>query len=146
MRNRTSRSQAGGFAMIVALTMIGMVGAAVLSLTVLLRDQFSQTRSQVLGAQLRQMLNAGAAGLPARVRDPMELTPVQGQRSWEVPLPASLLGQRGSVTLQEIESPSGGLERRIRVTARLGGQAQQQTLRYVRLADGWALAEAFLGK
>jgi len=134
---RTSRA----FATIVALSLIALMGAAMVSLMARMKNETAVTRRIGIETQLRQMLLVGTMTSSDMV---LTRNKTAGRSDvWNVPLPSELAGRGGLLTLRRIGGREG-LEVRIRIDAVLGGRTMRQTLRYVRARRGWGLAEAML--
>lgn len=132
MRTPTYRK---GFATVMAVSMIALVGAMLVMLMAQLRDTRDGSRQIRIESELRQMLIVGGAAADKLVADPKE--------SHEVKLPPSLTQRGGSVVVKTLPAQNE-LEMRIGVEASLDGRTARQTLRYVKTEDGWGLLEALL--
>ena len=130
MRHATSRR--GGFAIIIVVSLVALLGVALAMVAVGFRSSARLTRSAADDAQLRQLLFAGeraarqrlSAGAPEPLRMPQELS------------------DRGAIL--KIESfPRAGTNA-FRVEAQLGNRRMAQVLRYRRDGDSWRLIDSKL--
>jgi len=142
---RTVRGNRGaGFATIVALALMAMVGAALL----LLSDSFSReakySAAEGRGAELRQVLRAGTIVATELMRETatQRLTEPR-RRAMELP---TALAERGGALSATLDPIRTGIERHVVIDAVLDGYAHRQTLVYLRSREGWALSEARLGR
>jgi hypothetical protein len=105
-----------GFASIVALMMIALVGGAILAVTSLLAADVKRTQTEAREAQLRQLIIAGAQDLAARRRDGEQLLP----NRYSLPLPTALTDATVEIHLHVNQSPL--------VQATLRGDSVEQTI------------------
>lgn len=140
---RHRQARRGGIAVLAAVMMIAVVGAALTTAAIMLRSQVQRTRSLAAEAQRRQMLTAGVILAADRAaRWPGELS--ADAEPMDIMLPAALSDRGGSLTMQVV--PDGRLAAQVRLRATLGGRASSQTLRFVRAEDRWGLVAAVLSE
>lgn len=133
-----------GFALLIAVFMIAMVGTASVALMTLLRDDAARTVPAADEAQLRQLLIAGAMAAPQLLPPPLSEASDRGQgRTQELMLPPELAERGAAITLRS-ERGTGGVTWLIHVDARLGDDSASQTLTFARTARGWSAVEAKL--
>lgn len=128
-----------GFAAMMAVILIGIVGATFLVMTAAATRDLRRTRDAVESAQLRQLLLAGAVDVAARARGWGE-APLQ--RDWDIPLPAALKGEEMSLHAQIVPLPDHTAD--VRVEARRAGRIASQTLHFEREAQQWTVSAASL--
>jgi hypothetical protein len=104
-----------GVATITALTLLALVGVALATMGTLLAYDARRTRDATDGAQLRQLLIAGAV---AAVADPAPR---------DVPLPPAL-GPDAKLTIGRVADADADGSFRVEVTAVLGGRTASQAL------------------
>ncbi len=125
-RNLDRRSR--GFAMIFAIAMIILVGAALILLGGYFAQQANRTRSQSADAQLRQLLIAGSIYATQNAQSPGPEKPL--------PLPKDLTAQDASVTVQ---ITGEGDERTAVIAARFNQRHVEQSLKLHRDNDRWSV-------
>lgn len=124
MKSRQRR----GFAMLVAVGMVGLVAAVALGLTLYLAADVRRTGDGEIRAQLDQLLLAGAAMAGEHPDAPAGIE-----------LPASLR-ERGAL-LSIDPTPENGQIRTV-ITAAIDGQSASQSLILRRVGDRWAVVDA----
>ena len=115
------------FAVIFALFLVALVGAALLALTSLMTSDARRSTRAATDAQLRQLLHTGAVAAVQRAREAGEL-PAEG---FEVALPPELASTSARVRV------SRGAAGHAIVDARLADQSARQTVELIRDAAGW---------
>ena len=129
----TSRSRSG-MTMMLAVTLLVMVAAALVALTQLVRDDAGRTLDERRGAQLRALLLAGQIYAAA------ELTAGRECRNANVPLPPEL----GEASLVVDSEPSAD-ESSVAVIARLNGTTMTACFRLAPEDGGaWVVRDASL--
>ena len=134
-RRRRRRRRRSGVALLMAVLMISIVGAALAALTLSFGTQAKRTTLQAQDAQLHQLLLAGQLAAQASI----------GQtESGDVALPDELRAAGLSVRFEI--TPGGATDdKQIHVTARLaGGRSMTQTLQFQRSGDQWQVRSAEL--
>jgi type II secretory pathway pseudopilin PulG len=131
----------GGFAMIVVIVLLGLVAAAMASVTTLVVYDARRTRQVRSEAQLREMLLAGAAAAQARAAT---WSQEAGEQSWSVALPPELAREGAALTVRLV--PQGQDELRATVTAQLDERSMRQRLALKREGQAWKVAAAALGE
>ena len=134
---RSSRSR--GFATLMAIILIGMVGVALAVMSALFAHEAKRTRQTRGEAQLRQMLLAGAASVDERLSSWQAEVPEQ---KWAVALPKGLADDGAAVSVQVSQQ---GLTLKVAIEGQLEGRNGQQTLTVVRADGRWRIAAARLG-
>ena len=124
-RRRGQRPRA--FAVIFALFLIALVGAALLALTSLMTSDTRRSTRGAVDAQLRQLLHAGAVAAVERMRSANEL-PADG---FDVALPHELGGPSAGVHV------SRGPDGRANIDARLGDQTARQQVELLQDGGVW---------
>ena len=124
-RRRGQRPRA--FAVIFALFLIALVGAALLALTSLMTSDARRSTRGAVDAQLRQLLHAGAVAAVERMRSANEL-PADG---FDVALPDELGGPPAGVHV------SRGPDGRANIDARLGDQTARQQVELLQDGGVW---------
>lgn len=117
-----------GSAAIFAISLIILVGAALVALGAHFSMEAKRTQSQSDGAQLRQLLTAGAAAAIARADTPSEAKPLE--------LPADLTSQGASVT---IAITGEGETRTATLAAKFGERKLDETLQLKRENNRWTV-------
>ena len=122
-----------GFAAIMAISLIILVGAALAMLGVYFAQDAARTRSEAVEAQLRQLLSAGAV---AAVDHADTVGPAR-----PLALPAALADEHAAVTIQ---ITGEGEDRSVVVTAQFEGRHVDQMLKLHHANGRWAVVEADL--
>jgi type II secretory pathway component PulK len=123
----------GGFATIMAVTLLMLVAVALAAMTVSFAADARRTSAAARDAQLRQLLLAGATEVAERARTwPAQ---VSADR-WDMPVPASLAA---AVHLDLAPQDAGKIE--VRVRARFQEHATEQVIRFGRVADRWQILD-----
>ena len=130
-----------GFVTIIALFMVGLVAAALVTLAAAGASDARRTRSAAVTAQLRQLLLAGGADAAAHAA---AWPPVVPAASWATPLPADLTAQTYTVTSDV--RPDGDAAVDVTVTAAGQGRRAVQHLRWNRRNGSWRLVGVRLGE
>ena len=141
--NPRNRARNRGMATLTAMTMVGLMAAAMLAMVQVLKVEAETVRTASTDTQLRQLLQIGARA--ARPLVPDNAAPGQlPARTWNVALPPELENRGGMISLRA-QPGRTQFEHFVRVTVRLDGRDAQQTLRYI-TADRrlWTLVEADL--
>ncbi len=128
----------GGFAMVVAITLMGLVAATLAVLATLLVSEAKRTGAAATEAQLRQLLIAGEA---VAAQQTQKLVETNG-KDQIVALPQELAEGKASLALKSSRNREGV---DVIVTAKYQGREATQTLRFARRGAGWELADARLG-
>lgn len=130
-----------GFAMIIAITMLALAGAAILVITRQFGAEITRTRLSATDAQLRQLLLAAAQDVRDRAR---EWPPAPAAAQWTIE-PATALEQDGAVvSLRSL--PLSPTAMQVQIDARIGQRNGGQLLHLIRSPDGWSITDAELGK
>lgn len=130
---RTHARRRGAFAVIFALFLIALVGAALLALTSLMTTDARRSTRAATDAQLRQLLHAGAVVAVQRVREGGEL-PDDG---FDVPLPRELAGASAGI---RVSRGAGESNQFIAVIdARLDDQSSRQQVLFIRDGGTWRI-------
>jgi Tfp pilus assembly protein PilV len=114
-----------GMALMAVVMMFVLIGVAVLSMTLLFQTEIRRTRATVNGAQLRQLLLAGAA---AATDDLRTVGPTDRDRIIKVPLAGAALAFH--------ITPNGSDAATLHITATLRDSRAAQTLQLTRAANG----------
>jgi hypothetical protein len=132
-----ARRRRSGFAMVIAIMLMGIVAVTLGCITTTFTLDAQRTRTQAQAAQLRQLLVAGA--LIAQTH----LSESNDTQAINVPLPAGL-NSRAALGLQfEPTDPSG--QRIVIVAATVGNRRLTQRLQFIRQTRGWSLVAAEMG-
>ena len=136
MKKRTNHLLAAqtprrGFASIFAISLIILVGAALVVLSAYFAMDASRTRAGQQEAQLRQLLTAGAVAAVARADDPRET---------KLQLPTEL----GDAKVSIRPVSGSGEERSVVVVAKVGAREMSQVLKLHRGQDRWNVTAATL--
>jgi type II secretory pathway component PulK len=125
-----------GFATLIALGLIGLIGAALAALAVSFSHDVKRNARQMEDAQLRQLLIAGEAAARGSISGQVQPEKVE--------LPAELGSAGMSVTWERTaEASADGVQ--VRATARTTeNRSAAQMLRFVKEANGWVLQSAEL--
>ena len=130
-----------GFAVIMAISMILLVGAALATVGVYFAHEAKRTQAQGVEAQLRQLLTAGGV---AAVERAGSATAASGEEK-AVELPVELASRGASVT---VRIDGSGDERTALVTAQvvtqLGARHMEQSLKLHRAGEKWSVVAAEL--
>ena len=137
--NARRESARRGFAMIVAIALIGVVGLALASILSLSHLDLRRTSEAAQGAQLRQLLVAGERA----ARDRLNAGDATGG-VLSVSLPPALAADGGAMEVRVEPAVEAGAPAVVTVEAKLGTAGLSQTLRYHRGAEEWKLVGAEL--
>jgi hypothetical protein len=135
-QNTRRPSRRHGMAMLLALTLVALAGAAAVAVTAAVTRDFQRTQRDADDAQLRQLLLAGAADASARLQ--------AGQpagEQWLVELPKELRDRGGALRV----IPNGDAksdETRMIVHAELSHHTREQELHFTRTAGRWRITSA----
>ena len=129
-----------GFTVVMALGLLALVAAGLLSLGALLTTDARRTMRGEDDAQLRQMLMAGATA--ARQHAGQWPAAVQAERL-VVALPPELASAGGALDLQT-EPDAAESRVAVRITARLIDRQMRQTLTFERTGGAWRPVDAAL--
>ena len=134
----TSRhKQPRGFAMLMALAMLGLVAMLLVFLAHYFAWEQKRTRTVSADAQLSQLLLAGAQDALAKVKS-SDLP----QNPWNLDLPKPLADEKAAVKLTpHAESPQTAT---ITIDAHYDAQQASQTLHLHKAEAGWTLGSAEL--
>ena len=128
-----------GFALLVALMTLSIVGVAMLTLAAATSADGRRTLQQMRDEQLRQMLLAGAADVAARLKS---AAPDAGN-SWSVELPENLPADAATLKISVTSNTARQLT--LSVDAALSGSSARQMITFKRQDDNsWKLANAQL--
>jgi hypothetical protein len=116
------------FAVIFALFLIALVGAALLALTSLMTTDARRSTRDAVDAQLRQLLHAGAVAAVQQMRNANELPPETG---FDVALPREPGGALAQIHVSR--GPAG----HAMIDARLGDRTARQQVELVRDGGVW---------
>jgi hypothetical protein len=124
-----NRPKRRGFAMATAISFIPLATMAMVSVGMLCAADYHRTADAATGAQLRQMLLAGAVDARSHVGN-IIVSPA----NWETSLPADLAAGGARVqTSQAIDA--GGI--RLTITATLGDRRADEVMHFVLDGDRW---------
>jgi type II secretory pathway component PulK len=124
-----------GFAVIVAVVMIAILGMALLALTTLFQTDTQRSMRNRAEGQLRQLLIAGGAAAVQRVsNEPQATEPTQ------LAVPDAI--ENASVTIAY--EPEGESMIRATVTAQIDVHQAVQSMTFTQTGTGWALRDAQL--
>jgi type II secretory pathway component PulK len=116
-----------GFMTMVALLMLALVSAAMVSMTVAMNVDHRRTESQAVQAQLRQMLLAGAESLPT------DASHLDGRRQkWAIATPAAEI----SVFAESTPATDGSVS--VRLDAAIAKHRLEETVQLHRDGQRWA--------
>jgi hypothetical protein len=124
-----ARSRHRGFVMIVAITLLGLVGATLAVMAMLFAGEAKRVQSVMAETQLRQLLIAGEAAARSRLDAGATTQPVT------VELPPALAG--ASVTIS-------GDSTSVRIAASYQGRHAAQTVSYVKDGSAWRISKLTL--
>jgi hypothetical protein len=119
-----------GFAMILAITLIILVGAALAVMGRAVVAEAARTRNEAADAQLRQLLTAAAV----TATEDRDL-----DQNYFVDLPPQLQQAQASVSIAAKHSQDVAT---VTIDAKLGSRSASQTLTFKREGDRWVLTEA----
>jgi type II secretory pathway component PulK len=125
-----------GFALIIAITLIGLLGITIGTIGIAMRTDVLRTRQAVDDAQLRQLLLAGAQQARARLAG---ATPVDGAMT----LPQEIAGDGASVQLTQESTASD--QSAVRIDASVGKRQLSQVVHFAHRNDTWQVDGAELG-
>lgn len=136
---RHSRRNSRGFVMLIAVLMLGIVGAALAVLTLGISNDGRRTANRLIDAQLEQMLLAANAQAPAELA-----AKPSANQSWSIDLPADLADAGATLTMrvQSIESPDAVT---CFIRASLNRRLAEQTVQLHRNGGHWYIVSAQLG-
>ena len=120
-----------GFAMIIAITLLGLVAATLAMLATHFFLEAQRTRTHNADAQVRQLLIAGQAVARAQADS------LAAGKSIEVPLPPQLTQQQAKLTI-------AGAPANIQITAEYQARRASQQITLARDGTSWKLASAEL--
>jgi len=127
-----------GIATLMAIVLIGLVGATLAGMAVFSGNELKRTRRLTDEARLRQLLLAGAADTVSRSREWKDATPTA---AWSLVLPDELASD-AKVKVQ-CKSVGEGIVV-ARILAQYENHVMQQTLRFQLLTGAWKLASTEL--
>ncbi len=136
------RAPRPGFATLLALSVLVLIGALSAGLVALGNAQLQRTAERQRQAQVEQLLHAGAIAAPRHV---IGWRAGDEDKTRTVPVPAALEARGAAVTLW-VEQTIPNVERLAHIEVLLDGRPARQRLRYVHDAKGWGLVEAKLAK
>lgn len=134
IRDHAKGREHRGLATILAIVLIGLVGASLAGMAAYCGAEFRRSRVLADGARLRQLLLAGAA-------DVMAHTPTAQVQTWTLSLPDPLKDD-ARVEIELEPALSGATSAHI--TARVHGHVARQTVRLVQTGSNWELESADL--
>ena len=117
-----------GFAAILAITLIILVGAALVVLARSFTMDAERTKAQTGDAQLRQLLTAGAVAAVQRAEN--------AEAAKEIALPAELAAEKAAVRVQ---ITGEGDDRTALVSVQFGQRHTEQTLKLRRAGQRWTV-------
>lgn len=128
-----ARRNSRGFVMLIAVMMLGIVGAALAVLSLGINQESRRTANRLLDAQLEQMLLAANAQAPAK----LTANPSANQ-SWSLNLPPDLAAAGATLNLrvQSINSPDTAT---CFIRASYDHRSAEQTVQFHRTANQWQL-------
>lgn len=135
-----TRQRRRGFAMVIAIVMVGLIAMSLATLGITFALQASRTQSQAEEAQLRQLLLAGAQAACAQATANSGPHPA----IWSLSLPNVLCRQGATVTLETFFDSSGRLL--IHIEAALPHRRLAQDVRFKQEGGAWHLVLAELGR
>jgi hypothetical protein len=143
--NRSAGRASRGFATLLAIILIGLVGLALAVMTGLFAQQAKRTEHGRREAQLRQLLAAGAASVNSRCAAWGEQV---AERNWPVALPKALSADGASTTarVDAAAASANPAERRAVIEATLDGRTASQSLILARSGGQWRIKQARLGE
>jgi hypothetical protein len=125
-RRATIIRRSGGFASIMAIFMIILVGAVLATTAAYFVAEARRTRVEAEDAQLRQLITAGAAAA------------CQSEPVTTLELPSKLSSQQAKVEITNVKSV--GDVRDVTIKATLGGRHMDESLHLTRSGDRWTIA------
>ena len=125
------------FAAATAITLLALVGVVIASLATTFALDAKRTTASAEGAQLRQLLLAGAVSAVDRLNHQQQASPAE----WDVPLPASLVERPASLTVALTFAPDG-VSATAKVNASVSGKSARQALTFQRAGEQWKIADA----
>ena len=129
------KMQRSGFiATILAITLLGLVTAALVTMAAVAKADFRRTASIQTQAQLRQLLLVGAADVSQRARKSGAGTSPQ---TWSIGLPKELAQEGERLSVELTVNADGSAEAHVRAVA--GAQIAEQWLQFGRSGDRWTL-------
>jgi hypothetical protein len=128
-----------GFATILAITLVGLVAAALASMGVLAKADFRRTANVRGQAQLTQLLLVGAADVAERSK---QWGTNSLPQDWSVGLPAELSADGAKLLVQLRSESDHSASAHIR--AAIGDHTAQQELRFRRTDGIWQLVDVQL--
>jgi hypothetical protein len=127
-----------GFALIMAISLIILAGAALVTMSAGVVAEVKKTRSDAVEAQLRELLIAGSAAARGAVTAAGPKAPAAPMA---VAVPADLTIEAAALKLTPVQA-DGKLE--ITVEARFANRRANQILTYTRQGEVWKLTDARL--
>jgi type II secretory pathway component PulK len=128
------RNAPHGLALVLAITMLALVSAALVVLTTHFGFELQRTQLSTQDAQLRELLAAGAQEAVADARQwPQKNLP----RTWQMNLPTALIDEKAMVSLESVPAKEDSAE--VHIEARLAQRAAFQTLHFHRMDGKWAV-------
>jgi hypothetical protein len=127
-----------GFAGATAVTMLALVGVTIAAMSSMFVAEARRTRDAAIDAQMRQLLIAGAAVAGQQLQ-----SPEPANTEIRIELPPAPAAEGFGLVLRPAAAADPGV-RVIEVIASWNEREMNQTLRFVRRQDRWALAGARL--
>jgi hypothetical protein len=124
-----------GFTMLIAIALLGLVGAALLVLTQQLAAEGKRTRATYNEAQLRMLLISGADDA---VEHSKSWNNAPAAEKWQIALPQSLLDSAASVSLSSRSTDADTVE--VMVIARFRNREAMQVLLFHHAEEAWKAA------
>lgn len=129
-----------GFAVAIAILLLGMVGLSLLALSAYFTQDATRTRTEPVDAQLRQLLIAGAIDVKHRAGRWEQAPAAQG---WAVELPADLSAEGSAHVCIDAPDEQGAIPATIE--AAYAGRHMSQDLKLTRKDNHWEITRATLG-
>lgn len=128
---RACRSARPGFATVLAIVLIGLVGATLAGMAAFSAAEVRRSRALADGARLRQLLIAGAADVIARAPSWKASPP---DATWTLALPYALKDEaRVEIHLEPVQDGTASAQ----ITARLRGHMARQNVRLAQTGTNW---------
>ncbi len=131
---RVDRRRRRGFAAIMAITLIILVGAALVALSAGVVGEVKKTRADAVDAQLRELLIAGATAAAAR-----DAGSAPNGKPVSVQLPADIAGEAGALTFTPMKD---GDKLHVVIEAGFARRRASQTLTFAREGERWKVVDA----
>ena len=128
-----------GFATILAITLVGLVAAALAAMGVLAKADFRRTADIRGQAQMTQLLLVGAADVAEQSK---QWGTGRLPHDWSVGLPGELSADGAILSIQLRSEPDHSASAHIR--AAIGTHVTQQELRFHRTNGGWQMVDVQL--